>query len=189
MIPAGQMGFGTPAQSFPAAAQWGQASSVLGTAAPILSGIGQFSQASYSAQVAANNAKIQAQNSAQTNAAGNVAAQQQLMRTGEMIGQQKAAQGANGVDVNVGSTAGLRDSTQRVGDLDAALVQYNARMQARSQMMQSNADRAQSSLDRMSGDNALLSGLFKSGSSFLTSQSSLGAKASSLKYLTGGDGS
>lgn len=174
-------GYGTAAQAGASSINWGTASTGLGATGDFLQGIGQFQQAGYASQVAANNASIARQNAGSALAAGSYEESASKERTGQLIGEQKAAQGANGVDVNVGSPVAVRQSTANVGALDAAMIHYNAARQAFGEDAQANTDEAQSKLDKMAGQNAVYGGLFKAGGTLLSGASSLSSKYAQMQ--------
>lgn len=167
---------------------WDQASTGLGATSAILQGIGGFQQGNYQAQVAANNSKIAMQNAQAASAAGAYEESAQKLRTGLLIGQQKAAQGANGVDVNIGSPAAVRESTATLGAMDAAMIHYNAAREAYGHTVEASNFAAQSKLDSMAARNALLGGFFKAGSTILGGAASIQGKMAQyqLSGATGG---
>lgn len=148
-------------------------SSGLSAIGDITSGIGQNQMAGFQAQIASNNAAIERQNAAASLQAGQMSEMQSKLRTGLLIGEQKAAQGANGFDVNMGSNAQVRQSTSDIGAMDAALIHYNAARTAFGQQMEANVQEAQSALDKKAGQNAIWSGLFKAGTTLISGASSL----------------
>ena len=134
-------------------------------AAPgILSGLGGLQQADYMAAVTRNNAAIARGNASQALQAGQYNASTVKMRGSTLAAEQQVAQAANGVDVGVGSAAAVRDATQRMSALDAAMVQYNAAKQAFGFETQAATDETQAKLYKMSGRNALFTGLAKASS-------------------------
>lgn len=179
-------GFGFTDAGTAAQASLGQGALSVGTGATsdVLGGIGQLEQFNYRGQVAANNAKIERANMEATLAAGQTEESMSKLRTGVLMGAQKAAQGANGVDVRVGSAPEVRQSTANVGAIDAAMIHYNAARAAFGQAAQAANYDAQAQLDRRAGTGALIQGLGKAGSSILSGASSLSAKYA--QYLQSG---
>ena len=156
-------------------------------AAPgLLSGLGGLQQADYMSSVARNNASIARQNAQATTQAGDYNASTVKMRGGEVAAQEQAAQGANNIDVNVGSAAAVRNSTERISAMDAAMVQYNAARAAYGMETQARADITQSKLDKMAGRNALFTGVAKSTGAALTASAAFPSSyATTGKALTG----
>lgn len=179
-------GFGFTDAGTAAQASLGQGALSVGTGAvsDLLGSIGQLEQFNYRGQVAANNAKIERANMEATLAAGQTEESMSKLRTGQLIGEQKAAQAANGVRVDVGSPAQVRQSTANVGAIDAAMIHYNAARAAFGQQaLAANYD-AQAKLNRRAGTGALIEGLGKAGSSILSGASSLSSKYA--QYLQSG---
>lgn len=160
---------------------WSAASTGLNAVGDVLSGIGASQQGSYQAAVARNNAIISGQNADADLLAGQLAESQSKLRTGLLAGEQRAAQGANGIDVNVGSPTDVINSTRTIGAMDAALIHYNASRAAFGEQQTAANFTAQSELDKKASSNALLAGLFKGGLSVLSGASSLGAKYANYK--------
>ena len=100
------------------------ASTVLSAGGAIMQGMAQADAAAYQAQVARNNAEIarnnqvtMENNAKATEAAGAARADQEAMQTRELIGRQKAAAAASGLDVNTGSPVDITSGTAGMGML------------------------------------------------------------------------
>ena len=76
-------------------------------------GQSQAKAAAYQAQVAANNAAIAQTNARMDIQAGEIAAVNKGLQTRAKVGEEKAGQGAAGVDVNTGSAVSTRAGTAR----------------------------------------------------------------------------
>ena len=168
--------FGGAGQAAQNSLGWGTASTGLDTVGALMSGFGGFQQGQYQAQVARNNAAIATQNANQALQAGSYEESASKLRTGLTIGAEKAAQGANNIDVNVGSPVQVRASTATIGAMDAAMIHYNAAKQAYGDQIQATSANAQSRLDQMSAVGSLVGGGFKAASSLLSGASSLSSK-------------
>lgn len=110
------------------------------------SNMAKSAQSAYQAQVAANNAKIAEQDARFTIQAGETAATNQGLKTRAMVGQQKAAQGASGIDVNTGSAVDVRAGTESIGMLDALTLRSDAVKRAYAKEVEATSDTAQSQL-------------------------------------------
>lgn len=172
-----QFGFGSAGSAAQSSMNWGTASTGLNAAGDLISGIGQSQQYGYAAQVAQNNARIMQLNAAATQESGMYEAEASKFKYGQLEAEQKAAQAANGVDVNIGSPAAVRHSTETISAMDAAMIHYNASRVAWGQENEANAYTTQSKLDKLAGSNAILGGLFKAGGTLLSGASSLSGKA------------
>lgn len=175
-LAAGGLGFGSAGGAAGSSIGWGEASTALNVGGDLFAGIGQSQQAGYAAAVASNNAAIMRQNAGATLQAGAYEEASSKLHTGEVIGQERAAQGANNIDVSVGSAPQVRQSTATVGAMDAAMIHYNAARAAYGQEVEATSLEAQSKLDKMAGTNAIVGSLFKAGSSLLSGASSVGSK-------------
>lgn len=179
-------GFGSATSSAQQSLNWTQAGGVLGATGDVLSGVGRSQMAQYSAAVAANNAVIARQNAGADITAGQYEGSTSLLRTGEQVGAERAAQGANNIDVNSGSALKVQQSTREVGALDAAMIHYNAARAAYGEDVQAASLTAQSRLDKMAAGGAAASGLFRAGDTLLSSASSLAGKAAGYRLSFGG---
>ena len=177
--------FGTPATAAASSMRWGEASTGLTAAGDILSGIGQSQQYGYMAQVARNNAAIMEQNVGATIQAGSYEESASKLKYGQLEAQQKAAEGANGVDVNVGSTVATRDTTEKLSAMDAAMIHYNAARAAWGEQNEANALRTQAKVYGQAGTNALFGGLFKAGGTLLSGASSIGGRYANWQLAAG----
>jgi len=86
----------------------------------------QKQQAQYQAGVAKNNQRIALMNAGYANRVGVQKEQSEAWKVRAMIGQQAAAQAANGLDINSGSAAQVRDSTAELGKLSFGNIRDNA---------------------------------------------------------------
>lgn len=179
-------GFGQAGPAAQSSLGWGAVGTGVGALGDVLSGLGKSQQATYMSQVAANNAAIQMRNAGVALQAGQYEEASSKLRTGLMIGAQRAAQGANGIDVNVGSPVAVRATTAEVGSMDAAMIHYNAQRAALGYETEAVNQTAQSELDKMAAKGSLTSGLFSAGATLLSGASSLSGKAAGYKLSFGG---
>jgi len=139
-------------------------------------GVSNAVAGAYQAKVASNNARLADADAENALLAGNEAGEQSNLRTDETIGAEKAAQGANGIDVNTGSAVRVRQATADLGEYDAAVIRYNAARAAYGYKQQASDYRTQSTLDKMAtgfniaGDSAKVYSSFISSSTALANQ-------------------
>jgi len=112
----------------------GMASSVAGT---LLSASGASSQAAsqrnsydYQASVAASNARVAQLQASDAIRNGQTAEETQRLKTGALMGTQRATLAANGVDLGEGNANDILATTKYMGDRDAAQIHYNAALTA-----------------------------------------------------------
>lgn len=86
--------------------------------------------AQYQAAVARNNQRVAEWQARDAEDRGRVAEQNQRFKTSGVIGAQRAAAGASGVEVNTGSAADLTADTAALGELDALTIRSNAGREA-----------------------------------------------------------
>lgn len=94
--------------------------------------------ATYRAGVADINAKLAKQQ-------GQSDAFVQSLKTGQLIGSQKAIQSASGVDINFGSPVNVRASAAEMGELDRLTILNNASRKAFGFEAQSNLEKTSAS--------------------------------------------
>lgn len=170
-------------------------SMVLGAAGTATSAAGASSaaearaqNAAYQSQVAANNAKIAQQDATLEIQSGEIAAVNTGLRTRARIGQQKAAQGASGIDVNSGSAVDVRAGTAELGMLDALTVRSDAAKRAYRKEVEASSDVAQSQLLQSQAEQEREAGEFNVMSTLLSGASSVGGKWAGYQTLYGGGG-
>lgn len=174
-------GFGSAGQAAAASLVWGGVGTGISAVGDISSAAGQAQQYNYMAQVAANNAQIMRSNQDAAASAGSFQESSAKLQTGQTVGAQRAAQSADGIDVNVGSPAAVRDSTENLGALDAALLHYNTARQVLGLQTEEQNYTAQSELDKRAAKNSLLAGAAKAASTIISGASSLSGKAAAYK--------
>ncbi|MBD1412793.1 hypothetical protein NUJ30_08765 [Burkholderia contaminans] len=142
----------------------------------IKQGQAQSAALQYQAQVAANNQKIANQYAQQAIADGEnkVAAKQQ--QTAQMIGAQRAAMAANGIDLDSGSPLRLQQDTAKLGNVDALTIRNNAAREAYGYQVQGLSYGQQAQLDEAGASNAVTAGNLNAFSSIIGGASSIGSK-------------
>ena len=135
------------------------------------------SASKYNAQVAANNQTIANQNATLAAQSGEAQAGQEEQKTRATVGAVKAAQAANGVDVNSGSADAVQKSAAELGEQSAINIRASAARQAYGYETQSMNFAAQSELDKAQASQDLTSGYINGGSSLLN-----GAGTAAMDY-------
>lgn len=166
-------GAGTAAGAAGAAAGLTTAGTALAAGSSLLSGIGGMQQSNYQAQVAMNNAAISRQNADAALESGNYSESIQRIKTGKLVGAQKTAYAANGIDVASGSAQDVMNSDAAMGEMDAQMLRYNAMREAYGYKQQAGQFEAEASMDRQAGRGKLLGGVLSAGSSLLGGATSL----------------
>lgn len=152
----------------------------------------QSEAAAYQSQVAANNAKIARENASLDIQAGEAAATNEGLKTRGLVGTEKAAQGASGIDVNTGSAANVRAGTEQIGLLDALTIRSNAAKAAYGQQVAATSQTAQSQLYGFESAQAKEAGPISAAGSLLSGVGTVGLNFAKLQNVgagTGGGGS
>jgi hypothetical protein len=154
---------------------------VVMAAATAVSALGSIAQgraasasAKYNARVAGNNAEIALQNAQLASAEGAANVEKESLKTRAQVGSIKAAQAANGIDVNKGSAAEVQQSAAELGKLDALTIRSNAARHAYGYQTEATSDRAQAALDRSQAKYDTAAGYVKGGSTLLSSAAMAG---------------
>lgn len=146
-------------------------------------GQAKSSQAQFQSGIALRNQKIAMQNADYTRQVGEVDAQASGLRTAQVIGQQKAGQGASGLDVNFGSAVQVRDSQAEVGWHDQQVIRSNAARKAYAYDQEAVTQGMQAEMYSKAGADASSAGVIGAATSILggvTSVSSKWMQASTL---------
>lgn len=144
---------------------------------------GQAAQAAaqYQAQVAANNAKIAQQNANYARQVAAVKSGQVDQKTAALVASTRAAQAANGLDVNSGTDLDVQASTYAIGRMDAENVRLAGEREAYGYETQAMNFRATSGLYDFQGDQAMQGAWGKALGSLIGTASSVGSKWASFQ--------
>lgn len=174
-------------------------SAVVGIAGTVMQARQSAGQASYQQGVAKNNEILARRNAALAIQAGDVREQAKRRETAGLIGAQRAAYAAHGVDVNVGSPVDIQSDTAELGELDALTIRNNAQREAYGYKIQGDNAGAEAGLfgQQASGDQlagwvgsvgSLIGGASSVGDKWLTYQSAGGAGGSPMLAGVGSQG-
>ena len=143
----------------------------------------------YQAGVAQLNEKIAKQNADYTREAGGTAAFQSGLRTGQIVGQQKVAQSASGIDVNTGSAAKVRADTLQLGQQDQATIRTNYAKKAYGYEVEAATKQAEAGADLVAGSEAKKASNINVASSILGTVASVSSKWMQASSAGAGGGS
>lgn len=116
------------------------------------SAVGQRKQGQYKQQVAEINAGFAEEQAADAVARGVEEEQRLRVQIRRAVGQTRAAYGAQGVEINEGSSADVQASIAYMGELDAITLRNNAAREAWGYKVQGASYRMQGGLDRYAGN-------------------------------------
>lgn len=143
----------------------GIASTAIGVVSSIQQGKAQEAQYEYQAQVQRDNERIANQNATMERQAGIEEARRQRIKTLQMVGAQKSALAANGVDIGVGTSLDTIEDTAMMGELDALMIEKEAETRARNFDIQANNFSNEANLSMYSARNARSAGTLNALSS------------------------
>lgn len=141
---------------------------------------------SYRAGVAKMNATINRQNSDYALEAGEAQARRSGLTTGFTIAKQKTAQAANGFDVNTGTNADVRDTTQSIGIEDQTTIRNEFGRKALGFRNQAAAEDAEAGAMLIAGDNARRAGKIAAAGTLIGTAGSVASKWMTASQTFGG---
>lgn len=136
----------------------------------------EASAANYQASVARNNQVIANQNATYAIQAGQAEEDQKRRQTAQVIGSERAAFGANGINPDTGSGVDVQSSSKEMGELDALTIRSNAEKTATGYKDQGMNFAAQAGLDQSQAQNALTAGNLNAFSDITSGASSVSSK-------------
>ena len=145
---------------------------VVGAAGAAQQGQAYATSDRYQAQIARNNTFMANQNAKWATQFGEVGATQESMKARGEIGQMKANAGAEGIDVNTGSTALVRDAATLVSNVNAETVKSNTAREAYGYTVQGVDYATQATLDDQAAKDAIAAGNLAAFGTLLSGASS-----------------
>lgn len=143
------------------------ASTVIGGVGQIQQGNAQAAAMRYNAQVAEMNATLADRRAKDALERGKVEEQQQRLRAAQLMGKQRAAMAANGVDLSFGSPLDNLVDTAELAELDALTIRRNAANEAYDFETQGVNYRADANLSRMNASAARTGGYLSAAGTIL----------------------
>lgn len=134
------------------------ASTIMGVISANNQAKAQEEQYNYQAQVNQQNAKISQEKAAEEKQQGIEEARLQRIKASQVIGSQKTAMAANGVDITQGTALDVIEDTAAMGELDALQTRANYERKAQALETQAGNYENQSALDTIAGQNAYSAG-------------------------------
>lgn len=150
--------------------------SVIGAQGSIQSGNANASAAQYQAGIARNNALIAEQNAQYASQAGRSQESASRQKTAQLIGAQRAAMAANGIDIGSGTPLRIQGDTAAVGELDALTLRNNAARAAYGYRSQAGDFTASAGLLDRQADNYRRAGSIRAMTSIVGGASSVADK-------------
>ena len=130
-------------------------STLLGAAGQIQQGKAQAAANNYNAKVSEMNAQISERRARDALERGALEEQQKRRETQALLGKQKAAMAANGVDLTFGSPLDTIVDSAVLGELDALTIRKNSQREEYDYRVQATNQRAQKTLQEGAAQSAL----------------------------------
>lgn len=144
------------------------ASTVIGAVGAIQQGQAASAAAEYQAQVGEMNAILAERRARDADERGKLEEQKKRQEVARIKGQQRAAMGANGVDLTFGSPLDTLVDTAVLGELDALTIRTNTAREAYEHRVDAVNKRAGAELSRMKGESAKTAGYLSAAGTVLT---------------------
>lgn len=132
-----------------------------------ISAAGAYQQGKYQNEVARSNAQTQQAMANDAIARGEIAEQNHRRQVAQVQGDQRAAMGANNVDMTSGSMSGILQDTAQMGELEALTIRSNAQREAYGHNVAATNYRAE-------GNMAKTAGMYNAAGTLLSTAGSVG---------------
>lgn len=141
---------------------------IMGAMGQIQHGQAAKSAAEYNAAVARNNQVIAERQAQDALKRGEIAESEQRRKNQAILGSQKAAMGANGLEIGSGSNLDILGDTAQFGELDALTIKSNAQREAYGYRVQGMNFGAEAGLADFRASQAMPSALIGAGGTLLS---------------------
>lgn len=133
----------------------------------IVQGVGQAQQSRYEAQIYDRNTALDREQAQDALARGRIDEARQYRKNAQLMGAQRAAAAANGIETDFGSMGDLQGDTKRLGWEDAATIRENAIRETKGYEIQAYNSQAKAASARSAASGALIGTVFNVGSTIL----------------------
>lgn len=140
------------------------AATVMSVAGTVTSTVAQAQQARYEAAIAEQNRKMESQKAQDAIERGNIEARDASRRQSQLMGAQRAAMAANGIDLSFGSAADTLADTAMFAEDERMNIRENTRREVMGFDVNAMNYQAQAIASRRAATGALISGAFQVGS-------------------------
>jgi len=146
--------------------------SLLGAAGQVQQGKAAKEAGEFNAKVGEMNATLAERRAKDALERGKIEEQQKRQEVQGVLGRQRAAMAANGVDLAFGSPLDTLVDTATMGELDALTIRTNTAREAYDFRVDAANKRAGASMDRAAGSNAMKGSYLAAGGTVLTGAAS-----------------
>lgn len=143
-------------------------------AGTMVGGLMKASQQRYQAAVADQNAKLAAGQANDALLRGQMEEKKSYQRTAQLLGQQRAALAANGVEADYGSAFDVQGDTLSLGRDEASTIRKNTEREMQGYDIESLNYHSQAKADRAAATGTIVSSVFSSAGTLLGAASQVG---------------
>lgn len=129
--------------------------------------VGAMNKATYEARVADANAKLASSQAADAAERGKIEAQRVMGRNSQLLGRQRAAAAANGIEVDFGTSADVQGDTETIGREEVATTYRNTEREMQGFDINASNYQAKAAGARQARTAAAWEGAFDFGSTIL----------------------
>lgn len=147
------------------------AGTAVAAAGSIVSGVNQSRQYSYQAKIAQQNAALDRKAAEDARARGAIEEARQYRKNAQLLGAQRAALAANGLEVDFGSAADLQTDTKTIGWEDAQTIRENAIRESKGYEISASNNVGKAASAKAAGSAAMIGSIFDAGSTILSGAS------------------
>lgn len=149
----------------------GTAAAAAGT---VVKTVNAANRATYEARVADSNAKLASAQAADAAERGKLEAQRVMGRNSQLLGRQRAAAAANGIEVDFGSSADVLGDTETIGRNEVATTYRNSEREMQGFDINASNYQAKARGARAARGAAIVEGAFDFGSTILSGAKQVG---------------
>jgi hypothetical protein len=158
-------------------------STVLGAAGQVQAGKAQAQADNYNAQVSTMNAELENRKAKDAIERGAKEEQQKRLQTSMLIGKQRAAMAANGVDLSFGSPLDTLVDTAKMGEIDALNIRTNSYREAYEHQTQESNYKSEAAMNRAKAKSDAKAGYIGAMGTILGGGGKAYSSAHSLGYI------
>lgn len=150
------------------------AGTAVAAAGTVVKTVNAANRATYEARVADSNAKLASSQAADAAERGKLEAQRVMGRNSQLLGRQRAAAAANGIEVDFGTSADVQEDTQTIGRDEVATTYRNSEREMQGFDINASNYQAKARGARAARGAAIVEGAFDFGSTILSGAKQVG---------------
>lgn len=165
------------------------ASTVIGAAGQLYSGMAQARAANYQAKVAEMNARIERKRAVDAIDRGHEEERKHRMEVAQLQGEQEASYAASGLDLSYGSPNAVIASTATLGELDAQTIRSNARKESYDRLVGAANQDAEAQMKKAEARSAKVGAFFGAAGTLVGGAADAWGQMKPASSIGGGSGS